>query len=100
MYNYRGDTVPENNDSTVDFLVHQACDERARLLQAMQCSGTMFDTNMQCVSHILSLKKENSIQKRNFDREREVHICRVHRQSAYLPFFLMSALNTIYPPSC
>ena len=74
MNNYRGDSVADNSNSTVDFLVHQACDERARLLQAMQCSGTMFDTNMQCVSHILSLKKENSIQKRNFDREREVCI--------------------------
>lgn len=63
----------ENVDSTVDSLVHQACDERARLLQAMQCSGTMFDTNMQCVAHILSLKKENVIQRENFEKEREVH---------------------------
>lgn len=71
-------TVPNSDeqhsefDSNLDSLVHQACDERARLQKAMQCSGAMFDTNMQCVSYILSLKKENSTQKANFDGEREV----------------------------
>ena len=59
-------------ESTVDSLVHQACDERARLLRAMQCSGAMFDTNMQCVAYILSLKKENSLQKQRFESENEV----------------------------
>jgi hypothetical protein len=59
-------------ESNLDSLVHQACDERARLQKAMQCSGAMFDTNMQCVSYILSLKKESSTQKANSDREKEV----------------------------
>jgi hypothetical protein len=59
-------------ESNLDSLVHQACDERARLQKAMQCSGAMFETNMQCVSYILSLKRENSTQKASFDREKEV----------------------------
>jgi len=29
--------------TNVDSLVHQACDVRARLMKAMQCSGAMFD---------------------------------------------------------
>ena len=66
-------TEAEICGTNVDTLVHQACDERARLLRAMQCSGAMFDTNMQCVAYILSLKKENMIQKRNYDAEKEVH---------------------------
>lgn len=68
-------TEAEICGTNVDTLVHQACDERARLLRAMQCSGAMFDTNMQCVAYILSLKKENMIQKRNYDAEKEVHTC-------------------------
>ena len=61
------------SESNIDSLVHQACDERARLLRAMQCSGAMFDTNMQCVSYIMSLKKEKSIQKN--DASKEIEVC-------------------------
>ena len=60
-------------ESNIDSLVHQACDERARLLRAMQCSGAMFDTNMQCVSYIMSLKNEKSKQKN--DACKEIEVC-------------------------
>ena len=41
-------TTVDGNDvdiaaTNVDSLVHQACDVRARLMKAMQCSGAMFD---------------------------------------------------------
>jgi hypothetical protein len=64
----------ENTDTNINSLVHQACDVRARLLRAMQCSGTMFDTNMQCVAYILSLKKENSVLKLASEKEKNVRL--------------------------
>lgn len=53
----------------IDSLVHQACDERSRLLKAMQCSGDIFNSNVQCVSHVLSLKKSQIVEKGNYEHE-------------------------------
>jgi hypothetical protein len=61
-----------DGDTNVDALVHQACDVRARLLSAMQCSGAMFDKNMQCVAYILALKKESAAAHAAHQRERDV----------------------------
>ena len=48
----------DREHSSVQNLVHQSCDFRARFLDAMQCSGDLFDKNMQCVTYILALRKE------------------------------------------
>ena len=63
--------TPQHSDD-VDALVHQACDVRARLLTAMQCSGAMFDKNMQCVAYILALKKDSAAANEVHQRERDV----------------------------
>ena len=70
-------TTVDGNDidiaaTNVDSLVHQACDVRARLMKAMQCSGAMFDKNMQCVAFILTLKKEHAAMEKAYKQERDV----------------------------
>lgn len=42
-------------------LVTAASDVRAKLKRAMVYASDMFSTNMQCLAHILALKKENGI---------------------------------------
>ena len=41
-----------------ELLVNTASEVRARLKRAMTYSSDMFATNMQCLAHILSLKKD------------------------------------------
>lgn len=53
----------------IDSLVHQACDERSRLLKAMQCTGDIFDSNVHCVSHVLSLRRSQIVEKGNYEHE-------------------------------
>ena len=62
-----------SSETLNQLLATETCPERKNLIlssiteinskvkKAMNCAGALFETNMQCMSHILALKSENAL---------------------------------------
>ena len=57
-------------------LVNVASDMRSRLQKCMSCATALFDTNMQCLVHIMLLRREKSQITNSYEVEIQVpYIC-------------------------
>ena len=50
----------EDSEKFKEQLVLVASEMRARMQKAISCSSSLFETNMQCLVHIMCLRRENS----------------------------------------